>query len=304
MSSLTIIKDDKYIEKAVSDIKENIAELIFLNEDIEIVRYRMPKDLHGVFEALSSKNEVEIYNIISGKMMITPISENKKILTAGDTMVITQSSHCYPFQILEDTIFICTSNNHLFYTKKQQIEELTSIMKKLQEKDGCTKKHCLRVQQLSMKIAHQLNMDDTNLDNLFHAARFHDIGKINIPTNILVKPTSLTNEEKKIINTHPIESYKMIVDIFGEEIGQMVLQHHERINGSGYPQGLKNNEIKLGAKIIAVADSYDALTSSRPYHTALDPQTAINILLKDSGIYFDVDCINALIKCLKKDKLI
>ena len=215
-------------------------------------------------------------------------------------MVISQSSHSYSFKIIEDTVFTCTANNYIFYRKKQQIEKLTTIMKKLQEKDNSTKEHCLRVQKLSMEIAHELNMDDTKLDDLFHAARFHDIGKIKTPTKILLKPKNLTEQEKKIINKHPIESYKMIVEVFGEDIGQMVLQHHEKIDGSGYPYGLKNEEIKLGAKIIAVADVYDALTSIRSYRTAMNPQDAIKILLKESGTSYDPDCVTALFKFLKK----
>lgn len=304
MPSLTIIKTDEYIEKTISDIKENIIELIFLDDDIEITRYRMPKGLSGVFDALDTKNAIEIYNIISGKIMITPFSGNHNILEAGDTMVISQSSHSYPFKVLEDVVFTCTANNFIFYRKKKKIEKLTTIMKKLQEKDGSTKEHCLRVQKLSMKIAHELNIDDAKLDDLFHAARFHDIGKINTPTEILLKPANLTEHEKRIINNHPIESYKMIVDVFGEDIGQMVLQHHEKIDGSGYPFGLKSEEIKLGAKIIAVADVYDALTSIRSYRTAMNPQAAIKILLKESGSSYDPDCITALFKFLKKEKLI
>lgn len=206
MPSLTIIKANEYIEKTISDIKENITELVFLNDDIEITRYRMPKGLRGVFDALDTKNAIEVYNIISGKIMITPFSGNHNILEAGDTMVISQSSHSYSFKIIEDTVFTCTANNYIFYRKKQQIEKLTTIMKKLQEKDNSTKEHCLRVQKLSMEIAHELNMDDTKLDDLFHAARFHDIGKIKTPTKILLKPKNLTEQEKKIINKHPIES--------------------------------------------------------------------------------------------------
>ena len=199
MPSLTIIKNNEYIDKTISEIKENIIELIFLNDNIEITRYRIPKGVRGVFDALDTQNAIEIYNVTSGKIMITPFSGNHNILEPGDTMVISQSSHSYPFKVLEDTIFTCTANNYIFYKKKQQIEELTAIMKKLQEKDGSTKEHCLRVQKLSMKIAHELKMDDVKLDDLFHASRFHDIGKINTPTEILLKPGNLTKSEKRLL---------------------------------------------------------------------------------------------------------
>lgn len=304
MPALTIIKADEYIEKTISDIKDNITELIFLNDDIEITRYRMPKGLTGIFDALDTLAAIETYNIISGKIIITPFIGENKILEPGDTMVITQSNHSYPFQILEDTVFTCTANNSIFYIKKQQIEHLTTIMKKLQEIDGSTKEHCLRVQQLSINIARELNMDDAKLDDLFHAARFHDIGKIKIPIQILLKPSSLTKQERSIINTHPLESYKMITGVYGEAVSQMVLQHHERIDGSGYPYGLKDQKINFGAKVIAVADVYDALTAPRPYRPALKPKEAVEIILKETGNHYDINCVKALIKCLKKDNLI
>lgn len=304
MNSLTVIKKDEYIEQTISDLKDNTTELIFSHNGIEVIRYHMPKGLHGVFEALKNKHFVETYCILSGKILITPFKEENYTLEPGDTMVITHSNHSYPFKVLEDTIFICNANNEVFYRDKNQIDKLTIIMSKLQEKDGRTKEHCIRVQHLAMKIARELKMDDANLDDLFHASRFHDIGKINIPTEILLKPGPLTPAEKEIMNTHSLESYKMIVDAFGEEIGQMVLQHHEQIDGKGYPYGLKGHQIKLGAKIIAVADAYDAMITKRPYCKAMTPQTAITILLEESATHFDVDCVDALINCLKREFII
>lgn len=304
MSGLTIIKNDKYIEKVVSNSKNNISELLYSQDGFEIIRYKMPKGTHGIFDAMDTINETEIYYVLSGEILISPFNGPEEILGAGDTMVISKSHHNYPFKILEDCIFMCNSSGQIYDKKKYIIEKLNSLMTLLQKKDGHTKEHCIRVQHLSMKIAKEIEMDDGGLVDLFQAARFHDIGKIMIPTDILLKPHQLTATEKKIMETHPLESYNLIVEVFGEEIGQLVLQHHELLDGSGYPYGLTGDKIKLGAKIITVCDVYDALVTQRPYCKALSPQQAVDILLKESGNHFDSDCINALINCLKNEHIL
>ena len=167
---------------------------------------------------------------------------------------------------------------------------------KLHQKDVKTKEHCLRVQQLTMKIADELNIHNNLLSDLFYAACFHDVGKIAIPTEILLKPGPLNDQEKEIIKKHPQISYQMIKDILSNEASQMVFQHHERIDGSGYPQGLAGDKINLGAKIIAVADAYDALVTSRPYCGSMEVNEAITILKQFESTHYDKQIINALIE--------
>lgn len=304
MSGMTIIKNDKYIEQVVSDNKNNVSELLYSQDGFEVIRYKMPKGTHGIFDAMDTIDETEIYYVLSGQILISPFNGPEEIIGPGDTMIISKSHHNYPFKVFQDSIFMCNSSGQIYDKKKYIIEKLNSLMTSLQEKDGHTKEHCIRVQRLSMKIAKELKIDDSCLVNLFQAARFHDIGKIMISTEILLKPHQLTATEKKIMETHPLESYKLVVEAFGEEIGQMVLQHHEMLDGSGYPYGLKGDKIKLGAKIITVSDVYDALVTQRPYCKALSPQQAVDILLKESGTHFDSDCINALISCLKHEHIL
>lgn len=125
------------------------------------------------------------------------------------------------------------------------------------------------------------------------AGLFHDIGKYYIPDSVLKKESSLTKEEFALMKSHPIRGLELVEEIKYKDIGKLVEQHHERINGSGYPYGLKGDEICLGAKIIAVADSFDAMTSDRPYRKGLSKEEALKEIESLSGIHYDEKVIEA-----------
>ena len=124
----------------------------------------------------------------------------------------------------------------------------------------------------------------------------HDVGKISIPDSILNKPGKLSNEEREIIEQHPLSGYEMCRDLgFMKEELSIIRSHHEKWDGSGYPDKLKGEEIDLLARIVAVADVYDALTSERSYRKAWSHSNAMNLLMKERGKHFDPKCVNAWI---------
>jgi HD-GYP domain-containing protein (c-di-GMP phosphodiesterase class II) len=126
------------------------------------------------------------------------------------------------------------------------------------------------------------------------AASLHDIGKIGVPENILRKPGRLTDEEFEYIRKHPEFGWMVLRGVEGfEEISQMLLHHHERLDGKGYPGGLSGDEIPLGARIIAVADSFDAITSDRPYRRAASAEDAAREIERCSGTQFDPEIVRA-----------
>ena len=155
---------------------------------------------------------------------------------------------------------------------------------------------------MALKIGHALELTREELDNLYRAGLLHDIGKIGTPAEIIDKTDKLTDEEYRIIREHPSIGERILEPIEAyAEIVPMVKQHHEWFNGKGYPDGLAGEEIDLGARIMAVADVYDALCSERPYRAAIDPDQAIEILKEKSGSHLDPMVANALFKVLKKD---
>ncbi len=169
-------------------------------------------------------------------------------------------------------------------------------------KDPYTRGHSERVTEYSLTIARELDLSQEELDNLENAALLHDIGKIGIRDDILQKPGDLTEEEFKIMKMHPEFGAKII-----EQIPKLkpsiagVRYHHERLDGSGYPVGLKGDEIPLSARIIAVADAFDAMTTERPYQKPFTPMAAFERLkfLTEKG-KFDVKVVNALIRAYNK----
>ncbi|WP_296878967.1 HD domain-containing phosphohydrolase [Thomasclavelia sp.] len=298
MNKPNIIKNYNYIERTISTFEQIEIELLYLKKDFEIIRYRLKKDSYGVFKPLLNHDKSKIIIILSGKITIDPY-QKAKTLTSGDTLELKDSSDCYYYKIEEDTIMLCIYDCHVFDQIKHLNNKATKLMIELLKKDHKTSEHCFRVQELSMKIASKLEIHDHLLYDLYYASYFHDIGKIKIPDEILLKPGPLTTQEKTVMETHPLKSSQMLKDIFNESILEMILQHHERYDGNGYPLGLKADQINYGAKIIAVADSYDAIVANRPYCKGHSSNEAIKILANAKERLFEPKIIDALIEVIK-----
>jgi len=168
-----------------------------------------------------------------------------------------------------------------------------------------TARHQQRVAVLSCIIAEKMGLPTDKANGLRMAALTHDIGKIGIPDKILNKPGKLTDIEFNTIKAHPTLGYTMLENIdFGYPVAQIVHQHHERIDGSGYPQGLKDKEILPEAKILAVADVFDAMTSDRPYRPAIGTVKVLFMILKDSNTLYDFRAVDALIRVIGGKQLV
>ena len=168
--------------------------------------------------------------------------------------------------------------------------------------DPYTLNHQVRTSQLVVAIGKQLGLDPQVIEGIKLAAMVHDIGVIHFPSQIINKTGPLTPKEYALIKTHPMRGHEIISKIdFHQPVADIILQHHEKLDGSGYPNGLKGNEILLQAKILSVADTYEAMVSSRPYRKALSSQTALDFLTQNSGILFDPEVVKACVT-LVKDK--
>lgn len=191
------------------------------------------------------------------------------------------------------------------WSKRERNIMLNSIKmmaKALEARDEYTRGHSERVSQISIKIARKMGMPHHQINILELAADMHDIGKIGIPDNVLLKPSKLTDEEYDIIKTHPLKGVNILAQEESmEDICEIIQSHHERIDGRGYPKGLKDGEIPLGAKIVAVADTWDALTSNRPYRNGLPQEKAIEILKDASGTQLDDECVQVFLNLLSEN---
>lgn len=178
------------------------------------------------------------------------------------------------------------------------IQTISFIMEK---RDPYTAGHQRRVSQLVLVISESMGFSKDQIEGIHTAARIHDIGKILLPSEILNKPGELTELEYNMIKTHPKTGYDILKTIeFPYPIAQIILQHHERMNGSGYPQGLKGEDILLEARILGVADVVEAMSSHRPYRAALGVEKALIEISQNKRRLYDPDVVDTCIKIFKK----
>ncbi|MCJ7644206.1 MAG: HD domain-containing protein, partial [Candidatus Aminicenantes bacterium] len=164
----------------------------------------------------------------------------------------------------------------------------------IETRDPYTAGHQKRVSDLARAIATEMDLTKEDVDAIRMAASIHDLGKISIPAEILSKPGKISEFEFRLIQNHPQIGYEILRTIeFPWPIAKIVLQHHERINGSGYPNGLRGEEIHIIARILAVADVVEAMVSHRPYRSALTLGEAIHEITKNRGTLYDPDAVDA-----------
>jgi putative two-component system response regulator len=185
--------------------------------------------------------------------------------------------------------------------EKTHFETIMAFSEALEARDQYTAGHSRRVMEYSKSIGLRMKLDKQDIEELKRSALLHDIGKIGIPDMVLKKQTKLTDEEFAIIKSHPeigatilksIKSFKALVPA--------VYHHHERFDGDGYPDGIKGTAIPPHARIIAIADTFDAMTSSRSYRKALSFRTALAELERNKGIQFDPDIADIFIEILNE----
>lgn len=204
--------------------------------------------------------------------------------------------------VLVDEASIALENANLYEdTKLHFFRTIQSLVTAVEAKDAYTRGHCERVAHYAVAIATALGMPSTTIEALKIGAFLHDIGKIGISERILLKATQLTEEEYKVIKEHPLIGTKILEPVlFGKEIIDIVKYHHEKIDGSGYPEGLRKEHIPLTARILAVADVFEALTSDRAYRKALTRESAIHIIQLGAGKHFDARVVTTFIQLIKE----
>jgi HD-GYP domain-containing protein (c-di-GMP phosphodiesterase class II) len=166
----------------------------------------------------------------------------------------------------------------------------------LAEKDAYTEEHTRRVALRAVQVGEALGLTPGRLRSLAVGGLLHDIGKLSVPDAVLRKPGPLTDEEYALVRRHPEWGIELLTELggFSEATKRLVLCHHERLDGSGYPRGLGADDLDLDARILGVCDVYDALLSSRVYREAWTPEAALEFLRERSGTQFDSRCVDAL----------
>jgi len=290
------IKNDK-VDVVMSDIRmpgksglDLLGEVKELDEDVMVIMISAVKDIESAISALSKG----AYDYVSKPFELEKVAHIANKAVEKRRLVLENKEYQNELErkVIERTKDLKAALEELDNTYRVTLRALVTA---LDTRDEETHGHSMRVVRYTMALADLLGVDnEDDLKNFEYGALLHDIGKIGIPDAILKKPGKLTQKEWKIIKTHPKLGYKMLYKIkFLEKSSQIVLHHHERYDGKGYPDGLKGDQIPFGARIFALADTIDAMTSKRPYEHALSFETVYKEIKKFSGTQFDPQVVKA-----------
>lgn len=181
-------------------------------------------------------------------------------------------------------------------------ETLVGWSRAMDFRDKDTENHTQRVTQMTVRIAHVMGLNEIEITHMRRGALLHDIGKMAVPDNILLKPDKLTDEEWKIMRNHPVYAYEMLHQIsFLRPALDIPYCHHEKWDGTGYPRGLKGEEIPVAARIFAIIDVWDALSYDRPYRKAWTQEKVMEYIREQAGVHFDPLVVKAFLQVLKAD---
>jgi len=213
--------------------------------------------------------------------------------------------------VLSYEVALAIANAQLFERAQRAIMDISQAYdatlegwsRMLDMRDHITDEHTRRVSELTINLANKMGFPESELGHIRRGALLHDIGKMGIPDSILLKPAPLTETERVIMQSHPEKAYQILSKI--EYLAHAIdipYCHHEKWDGTGYPRGLKGEEIPLSARIFAVVDVYDALTSDRPYRKAWEKKEALNYIGEQSGKHFFSDAVEAFLKMMGDKK--
>lgn len=197
---------------------------------------------------------------------------------------------------------------HRIHTDPIAPEQVWPLLRAIEEKDASTGAHTWRVVLYARLLAETIGVDREGVDRIGLAAALHDVGKIDIPDRILKKPGRLTNDEFKVIQTHTTAGHQRLVDmgVTDEVVLHLVRHHHEKINGGGYPDKLNGEQMRLGSRAFAVIDTFDAMTSIRPYRQEVGPEAAERALSEiesHSGEWYCPDCVGLFTELYREGRL-
>jgi len=260
----------------------------------------------GNFFVISPGDDLELmeyFYVVEGR--ISYQKGNKSILVQkGDYFYAHKLSEDICLKAEDDVILLYVSTQPVFHLLSNEIKELNEISSMIQKKGLYTHTHEQRVYDYCIKIACIINLSKDGLEKLIYSALYHDIGKINVPDEILLKPSGLTKEEFEYIKRHPSDGRRLVEKTYLRGVGEIIEQHHERLDGSGYPYGLKEDEICLEAKIVGILDSFDAMISDRPYRKGMAPNVAMEELKRLAGIHYDKKILEVFEEVLREEEIL
>ncbi len=316
-SPILVVDDDAELGQVIQSILEHhgfqVIQAYNINDAIKSIRQRMPSLIivdmrlpdgrgNDLIAYIRQREEGEAVPIL----VVSALVDNQSIQSArsaGADEYLTK-----PFQPSE--LLAIVRNNlqrrraveHLA-TREAHLQTVTMLANTIEARDRYTRGHVERVKDLAVRLGHRLGWSEETLTILEFGAILHDIGKIVIPEHILNKPAPLTDDEMAIMRSHPEQGAEMLKQV--EHLHPAipyVLYHHERWDGSGYPFGLRGEEIPAEGRLLAIVDVYDAMTTDRPYRKALPKSTAMEEIRRNAGVLFDPEMAATFVELMETEE--
>lgn len=308
MSTVLVSIDwEKSVLDAIQLMKEKSVSAILVMKESNTIGIFTERDVLKKIDFCNLEHlpQTKIKEFMTGNLRMADI--NDSYINIMESMQKNKIRH---MPVVEDgfvkgMISLRDLMNHYYENLERLLEETVAALSSAVEKrDPYTAGHQERVMQLSCAIARELNLPEKMISGLRMAAFIHDIGKLFIPAELLTKPTKLSEEEMNLIKVHPQIGYDILKGIhFPWPIADIVIQHHERLDGSGYPKGLLGDKILFESKIIAVADVIEAMATNRPYRPMLGMDKALNEITSKKNIFYDAGVVDACVTILNRDRL-
>ncbi len=329
-SKILVIDDEQFIRQSIAAFFMDYDYTVFEAENgkigLEVFRKEKP-DVVLTDLRMPEIDGLEVLSVIAKESPGTPVvivsgtgdlHDAIKTLKNGAWDYITKP--IYDLAVLEHSVNrvlerkkLVQENLHYQHHLEKIVEERTEKMRKaldgtlqvivasVELRDPYTAGHQKKVADLSRAIAREMQLEANVIDGIYKAGLIHDLGKLAVPAEILTKPTKLTESEYALIKDHSEAGYNILKDIeFPWPIANIVRQHHEAVDGSGYPKGLKGKEILIEARILSVADVVEAVASHRPYRASLGIEYALDLINQFKGKHFDKDVVKACIMLFKE----
>ena len=288
-------------------------EMEMNNAFCQMVGYSKEELLHRKWQDITYPDDIELTQkilkpLLSGEQEMVRFSKrylhkNGNVVWADVSTFLYKDDVGKPLYFLTNIIDITERKKSEEKLHKSLLGTISAMSLMVEARDPYTAGHQKRVAALCIAIAKKMGMATDQIEGLQLAAKIHDIGKIKIPAEILSKPSNLSELEFMLIKIHPETGYEMLKDIeFPWKIAAIIRQHHEKLDGSGYPHGLKGNEILLEARILTVADIVEAISNHRPYRAALGVDVAMEIITQERGSKLDADVVDACVSLFKNDE--
>lgn len=265
----------------------------------EIRRYHLAKGSALSIDGNLCSGGLKSYTVCSGSCLVV---ETGEVMQAGDILMVGQRGEYLNLMVQADTELLFHGFGVSdFHETAADLANLSASMNRIQEKDAYTESHCRRVYTLVARLAVKMGINGDHFARLCRAAHYHDIGKVHIENEILNKSAPLTEAEWKRMREHVVLGGELVKCSFGPLVYNVILEHHERLDGSGYPLGLKGSAISEDGRMLAICDSFDAMTTDRPYRAAIPQDEALRVLESEAGSLYDEAMVRTFVDMIRSE---